>query len=931
MQKLAKLLVVFAFLGGAFLASLDPTTIDWVTFLPVVFVGAIGVRVFLKDKDSNNEPLPFANVFIKNTTIGTTTTMDGNYTLSVPVGKHTLVFSFIGYETIERQVVIVVNKTLVVHQVLSTKSGVVLDEIKIVATKNNEKESILLFEQRKAKNIKESIGAQRLSKIGISNASGATSKISGVSKSERSGNIYIRGLGDRYLSTTMNGLPIPSDNVEDKNINLNLFSTNIIKNIGVSKTYETSSYADQASGNVNISSKSYIKNGVSISIRGGANTNVINTFKNFRRTIISDDVTFGFHQKKYALVDLITKQGWDTKSAKTPINFSINISGGKKFYFFEKELSVFVSGSHSKTFSYENGLFKSYRSNILDKSFTNVETFKSSTNTTGYANLNFKINTHHKINTTTLFVAKGDDVLYEQGRNGLGFVFDQDPQEDGAFVRDQNYKQTIMFINQWSGKHVLNKNNTTNWATGYNYALSEEPNRIRNEVSILNSNTVQFAHVGDFQQRKSSQKIEDSEFNTFLTHQLKFGKENTDGDKPYLIKTGFNIRKKERNFNSLFIGVRAKDFQITTVDSFSETFTDTNFNNGLVLKTRDADRYIAHLNYFAGFISIDFDFEKFTGNIGARYETNKMDVTWDVANFVGRAGALNRTYNNMYPSLNLKYELSEKNYLRFATSLTQTLPEFKELSPFEYVSPTGRVTKGNPNLEKSKVLNLDLKWEYFPSRKELISTSVFYKQIQDPINLAQARGSSGNFVFFNTGKLATAYGIEFETRVHLLKNQEEESVLNFNGNLTKMWLTQDLLPDFQYKGLTTSNLQGASDFIVNGSLSYTNRKERELIATLSGTYASGKIFALGSPEDFANSDTFYNDEIIEKGFVNIDFVLSKKLTEKLTLKFIGKNITNPEIKQTQYVKNINTGIETNNIVSLYKKGSQLSLSLKYEF
>jgi len=109
----------------------------------------------------------------------------------------------------------------------------------------------------------------------------------------------------------------------------------------------------------------------------------------------------------------------------------------------------------------------------------------------------------------------------------------------------------------------------------------------------------------------------------------------------------------------------------------------------------------------------------------------------------------------------------------------------------------------------------------------------------------------------------------------LLKNEEEESILNITGNITKMWLNQDLLKDFQYKNSTASSLQGASDFIVNGSLSYTNNQEKEFAASLTGNYASDKIFALGSPEDFSNSATLYNDEIIEKGFVTLDLVVSK--------------------------------------------------------
>jgi outer membrane receptor protein involved in Fe transport len=259
------------------------------------------------------------------------------------------------------------------------------------------------------------------------------------------------------------------------------------------------------------------------------------------------------------------------------------------------------------------------------------------------------------------------------------------------------------------------------------------------------------------------------------------------------------------------------------------------------------------------------------------------------------------------------------------------LPEFKELSPFEYVSPTGRVTKGNPDLEKSEIYNFDLKYEMFPQRGQLFSAAVFYKQINDPINLSQTRGSSGYFIYSNTGEKANVYGAELEAKTDLIKNDDDEGILNLTGNVTKMWLTQDLLKDFQYKDVTTSSLQGASDFIANGSLSFSNNKEKEFIATLTGNYSSDKIFALGSPEDFANSDIYYNDEIIEKGFVSLDLVMSKELTKNLVVKLVGRNLLNPEIKQTQFVKSFITNIETNETVLSYKKGSQLTVSIKYTF
>ena len=893
------------------------------------------LKGLLTDKESNNESLPFANVFILGTNIGTTTDFDGNYSFKIPAGTHIVSFSFLGYKTVEKTITIAVSETLVLNQIMSAEEGVALDEIVVKSSLGKESVNALLLAQKKATVIIESIGAQRLAKTGISNAANATTKISGVTKSEGSGSIYIRGLGDRYLSTTMNGLPIPSDDVENKNINLNLFSTNIIKNIGIRKTYSTNGYADQGSGNVDVNSKEYSKKGYSISFSGGTNTNVAGLSDNFRTTITNTDVALGFHQKQFALQDLITRQGWDTETLSAPINFNASFSVAKKFEVFGKGVTVFFTGSHAKTFDYQKGLFRAYRSNVLDREFTDVEQYATNSNTTGYVNVGIKLNNTNKIKYNTLFVNTGVDNLYEQGRNGLGYVFDQDPQEIGAFVRDQNFRQTTLFINQLLGEHKWSENNTLNWAGGYNFVLAEEPNRIRNEVNILEvtvSPEIQYAHVGDFQQRKSSQKIQDKEYNALIDNKWAFGLKDEEDSKPYALNYGLNYRQKERTFKSLFVGVRAKDFIAPSVDELSTTFNNPNFNNGLTLRLREADRYQAELDIVAGFVNFDFQLEnKLSGNLGVRFERDEINVIWDVANFVGRVGVLNRTYESVYPSINIKYELGENKYIRFASSITQTLPEFKELSPFEYVSPTGRVTKGNPDLEKSEIYNFDLKYEAFPKRGQLFSAAAFYKQINSPINLSQTRGSSGYFIYSNIGEKANVYGLEFEVKTDLLKNDEDQGILNITGNVTKMWLEQDLLKEFQYKDITTSSLQGASDFIANGTLSYSNKKENEFIATLTGNYSSDKIFALGSPEDFANSAALYNDEIIEKGFVALDFVVSKALTDSLLIKFIGRNILNPEIKQTQKVKSLITSIETNETVLSYKKGSQLTVSIKYTF
>lgn len=885
------------------------------------------------------EALIGASVFVDGTTLGTVTDFDGNYTiLNVPTGTVTVKCSFISYETSSKENISVGEGNSAVVDFVMGESTVALEDVKVVAKANRESEVVLLIDQKKSVGIKQSIGAQELATQGVSDAAAAASKISGVTKNEGSGDVYVRGLGDRYLSTTMNGLPIPSDDVEKKNIDLNLFGTDIIKNISINKTYSAEGYADQSSGNVDIVSKTF-SDKISIGLSTKANTNVFKSgvFDNFKTTQNYKDLTLGFYSKPYSTESAITKQSWSTDKREFPIGYDFSILAGKKLKIFEKDLSIFATLSHESESSYQEGIYQSFRMNSLNKSFNNTEQFKTKISTTGLLNLTLDLNPNHSINLNSLYVHKTKDELYEQGRNGEGFVRDQDPQQEGAFVRDQNLKETTLFINQLLGTHKIGDKNQLSWAIAYNMVKAEEPNRIRNEVNILDANTVQFAHVGDYQQRKSEQKIEDNEINGYLKDELKLIDID---DKKLKFNFGGDFRMKERDFNSLFVGVRAKgaQFQVPSVDDLDATLLNTSLysdaNNDFRLRVGKPDLYSATLDVYAGYVNTSFQINKLSGNVGVRYEKDKIKVDWNVANYTNpktgtsRVGSISNNYNNVLPAINLKYQLTDKSALRFAASKTITLPEFKELSPFEYVSPTGRVTKGNPDLKNSDNYNFDLKWEMFPTAKQLFSVSAFYKMINDPINLALTRGSSGYFYYTNTGDKADVYGFEFETRFALIKAETTEMPeLNVVLNATKMWFNQDLLEEFQYNNKTQSDLQGASDLIFNGTLSFSNNKEKEFNAAITGNYSSDKIYALGAPESFASSSTLFNNEIIEKGFVTLDMVVSKKLSDRISLKLTGKNLLNPDIEQTQKIEPT-SGDPSNEIVNSYKKGISLSLGVK---
>ncbi|MEP2237266.1 MAG: TonB-dependent receptor [Maribacter sp.] len=915
----------------------------------------------LTDKELNNEPLPFANVLLKGTTKGTTSDFDGLYEISgIEPGTYTVTFSYLGYETVEiPNVEITAGKVTTIDVPLSASQGVSLDEVTVTTVARKDSETALLLDQKRAIEIKESIGAVELAKIGVSDAATATTKISGVTSSEASGDVFVRGLGDRYLSSTLNGLPVPSDDINKKNINLSLFPTRVLQNVSISKTYGVEGSADQASGNVNITSRELSGSSeLAIGVSGGVNSNVAKSgvYDNFRISQNSKNTTFGFYDQSLSTQQLITNQGWNTLRQENPMDYSMSIAAGKKI---ADKLAVFFTASHSRSFEHREGIFRQYRSNFIDDTITDATTYQKKIVNTALLDITYLANSKHKIKSSTFFVNKLDENVFEGGRNGEATIFEETSPSEGLFqfIRDQNTKQTRLLVTQLIGRHQIGEKNTLQWAAGYNLLNANEPNRIRNEVNFdPDGNLVQLGRNGGFQQRKSSQEIDDTEFSAYLKDELKIIDEET---KNFKLNFGVSYRNKERDFSSEFVGVEEVSTNAvnpTSIDDLGAIFRQSYFDAGLLeinllgsnANGERKDIYLGTLDSKAAFFSFNVGLEKWNFDAGLRFQRDEIEVAYDIGNLSPRTGESNQDYSNFYPSLNIKYTINELHALRLAVSRTITLPEFKEIAPFSYVSPTGQISRGNPDLIASKDINMDLKWEYFPSAGQLVSVAAFYKDISDPINRVRERGSAGIFSYFNSGEKAEIFGLEAETKIDLVTpayddDNGSESGYNLNMvlNVTRMWHQQDLkeiynengnlLRSFQYKGITETDLQGASDWIFNTSLNFDSAGDNPFAASLNANYASDKIYSLGVPTDQTNRDIFYDDAIIENGFVVLNAQISKEFGEHIKVSLTGKNLLNPEIKQTQLIRNPVTEIETEQTVSSYSTGMGISLGLNYKF
>ena len=219
-----------------------------------------------------NEPMAFANVLIKNTTKGTTSDFDGKYTVDIEPGLYTVVFSYIGYQTIEiSDVAVVANDDVVVDVTLNTNS---LENVIITTTVRKNTESAVLDLQKKSITLLDGLSAQTIKSSGASNIASAVKNVPGVSI-QGGKYVYVRGLGDRYTKSILNGVDIPGLDPDRNTVQMDIFPTNILDNIIVVKSAAAEYPADFTGGVIDVVTKDFpTKANYSISVGAGYTPNM---------------------------------------------------------------------------------------------------------------------------------------------------------------------------------------------------------------------------------------------------------------------------------------------------------------------------------------------------------------------------------------------------------------------------------------------------------------------------------------------------------------------------------------------------------------------------------------------------------------------------------------------------------------------------------
>ena len=890
----------------------------------------------LTDKDSNNQALPFANVLIKGTKTGVNTDLDGKYSIAVTPGNYIVQFSFVGYESIEVPVTIKADEKITVNRTLGSGSYKLEDVVIKAASPNRQKETALLLEQKNAVEIKQTIGAQELSRKGVSDVATAVTKTTGITKQEGSGNIFVRGLGDRYNSTTMNGLPIPSNDPEKKNINLDIFSTDILEYVSIDKVYNSKLYGDFAGGNVDIVSKDYKGNGyLKFEIGSKINTNAISKDAFSLQKGISN---FGFNSSSIPSNPL-TQYNYSSLQleTKSPIGSNFGISGGKSFNVgSEGKLNLFATASFGNDYTSRNeGSAKGSvnGSGVVNKNFEDYSLVSYSTNFTGMLNLGYKINNRNKINFNSVFINTSSLSKEEY----TGYIVDI-ANDGNGLIRRNKFEKNSLWINQLLGEHTFNERSKFNWGASYNTIQGDMPDRNQNIFRKEPTGYV-LSSISAPDNHRYFQKLMENEVAANLSFDYKFSKTG-EGEYKGKLTAGYNGRFKTRDFEATQFNFKANQgFNNTIVDpnSLDSFYNQQNLSNGyyeittfrgnyqvpnaLKPQTYNGEQYIN-----GGFLNTEYKFNKLTTVVGLRGEYVFQKVKWNTQlDPTGGNDELDKLA--FLPSLTMKYVLTEKQNLRFGFSKTYTLPQFKERALFVYEDVT-EVKVGNPNLYASDNYNFDLKWEMFPKSEELISLTAFGKYIQNPINEVTIASSTNDISFINTGDYGYVAGAEVEYRKLLFNFDNSNSKkLSAGINASYLYSNQDLntekvIKETDYNVVftnTKSSFTGASDLLLNADISFFNEwndKGSNLNTTLAYTYFSDRLYAIGTND---------RGDLVDKAFGSLDFIAKSKLNKKIGIDFVLKNLLDPRIDRVQ----ANSSGDVN--VLSYKKGLSFSLNLNYQF
>lgn len=873
-------------------------------------VQAENIKGTVVDK-TTKEPLIGATIQVAGTTMGTITDFNGKFELPELENKaYTLIISYVSYQTQEIQVDATKPQSL---EVTLSSDDKQLNEVTVVARKNLEGEKALLLERKKASVAVENIGSKEMSVKGISNVEEGVKKITGISIAS-AGQLIVRGLGDRYSTTTLNGLPIASPNPDNKLIPLDLFPTSTVKNITVSKVYEANTFADYSGAHIDISTKESTGGdffNIGFNMGGQFNTLLQDFYTMDRAQSLFKNPGIDSRFINMEKTDFETavknenpfNTTFDVKKRISLPNFSGNIAGGKDWEVGGQTLSLLASFTASNgEQTTRDAFFRTLEAGGSTLDRFNYDSYAQELKLGALANLSYTLRTADHIGYTFFYSRNIVDTYMR--REGIDY-------EDHNLIGNNNTTHIYSLQNhQINGHHEFGKQWELNWSGSYSKTGSNEPDR-RQLMFEKDGDKLKLFKLNRQETMRYFGALNEEEWVGDIRSIYRFDEKN-------FLRFGAVYKDKQRDFNStrFYYNLSKLNPEITDTYITSNFMGYDNVQNGTIVINRDQqpkDQYEAGHTIYAAFAETEYyPMDNFLLNIGLRYERSEQWVNYATDGGQAKRNELNT--NDLFPAVNMKYTLDPSNSLRLSVSRTVTRPSFIEMAPFLYQESYGSSQiRGNADLKNGYNYNLDLRYEFFDSNNvnNMIALTGYGKILQDPIERTQTLSGGAAVHSFQNASTGVAAGLEIELRRELTRDIR----VGVNGSF--MYTNVKLPEDGGAYTNSQRALQGASPYLVNADISYTPtiRNEKPLTATL--------LYNLQGPRIHAVGISGLGDEK-QLPVHTLDFVASYQLNNHFSLKLEVTDLLNQDIVFKQETKN-----GDNLEVERFKRGTGFEIGFSY--
>ncbi len=902
------------------------------------------------------QPVRGATLAIEGTDLSLNTDLGGAFRGPAPAGTYTILVSKEGFDAQRVTDVVVGNGAVADFAVVllpSTGAAEIFDavtgevtaggegdpatgdetgggaaftgEITVTADVERATEAALLAERKNAAQISDAIGKEEFGKNAGSDAADVVKRVVGISLQDDKF-VFVRGLGDRYSNTSLNGSKIPSTEFDKRVVPLDLYPADLLDSIKVSKSYTVDKPGDFAAGLVEMETLDFpAKQSASVGFSFGNHS--VTTGDAFGQyagglgtsgsggqplpSILPDQplvrqnplTGVGFtptELQEYGLAILAAGPVWTAaggaarfpfagSTSDAPMDGGFNASYGNTF----GRLGLVVSGTYGHDYRTKEEQQNFYRfsasepnnQRLWDSYDFDVDNETVKTGFTG--SLSYRINDRHQVKLRSIL----SNLSTAETRLQSGYSNDF-----GAEIRDYKveYKDQETRTFQLIGEHFFDYGTlggllewraaTSRATTNQDLRFSLYLDRTSSGNFVLTDNAQSlFIYTNDLEDTVDDFAVD---WTSFLSGDAYFGS----------LKVGTAYTHNVRDFAGRRLRFRPRSTSgIDLTMAPEEVLAPGNIRpDGFELEeiTRPTDFYDGDHAISAAFAQMDWTYRRWRVIGGVRYEASDLEVT-----------TLNRQNPTMepiislvedrdwLPALSVVYKLSDAQNLRFSGSQTVNRPEFRELAPFRFKPiAAGFEQTGNPDLLSASIQSFDLRWEWFPAAADVVAVSLFSKTFDNPIEAVQISGAQLTQTYQNADS-ASNRGVELEFRRNLRVLSEALEpftvILNYSYIDSQISLTSNTIQTNLDRALV-----GQPDHVGNFVVEWLPASARSSVRVLYN-FAGDKIAFAG---------TSGLDDIVETARGTLDLVYRqsfKVFDLDWTVKISGQNLTDESWDYTQ--------------------------------